>query len=317
MSPTPTDIKKAYELIRPYVRTTPCFSLSGTEFGLTMPVTLKLELFQHAGSFKPRGAFFNLLSREVPSSGVAAASGGNHGAAVAYAASKLGIKAKIFVPEIASPSKIERIRSYGADIVVKGERYADALELCTAYQEQSGAIGLHAYDGFHTICGQGTLGLELEQQLGADCPDTLIVAVGGGGLISGIASWFDNRVKVIGVEPQNASALAQALEAGQPVNVPVSGVAADSLGAKITGDMVYKVASQKVSEVLTISDDAILKAQRDLWTEYRFATEAGGAAAFAALSSGAYIPSSGERVGIVLCGANVELEKLAQVVAPR
>lgn len=314
--PSAKDIRHAYGLIAPHIRKTPILAIDGAELGLANPVSLKLELLQHAGSFKPRGAFYNLLSRDVPQAGVAAASGGNHGAAVAYAARKLGIKARIFVPDIASPAKIERIRSYGAEIVVKGERYADALELCNAYQTETGAIGLHAYDGFHTICGQGTLGLELEEQLGADLPDTLLVAVGGGGLISGIASWFDKRVKVIGVEPQQASALAQALEEGGPVDVPVSGVAADSLGAKRTGDMVYQVAKDKVDHVLRLEDEAILEAQKTLWTRYHLASEAGGATAFAALLSGAYKPEKDERVGVVLCGSNVDLDKLAALTTP-
>lgn len=321
---TPPDreaIRAAHRLITPHICATPCLTIDGASLGLsgpdTAPVTLKLELFQHAGSFKPRGAFFNLLDRDVPASGVAAASGGNHGAAVAYAAQRLGIKAKIFVPEISSPAKIERIRSYGAEIVVKGDRYADALELCEAYQSETGAIGLHAYDSWHTICGQGTLGLEMEDQLGDALPDTLLVAVGGGGLIAGIASWFAGRVKVIGVEPENAAALSRALEAGEPVDVPVSGVAADSLGAKRTGTLVHTIASQHVASVITLPDEAILDAQRHLWTAHRLATEAGGATALAALLSGAYRPEPGERVGVVLCGSNVELEKLAEVVANR
>ncbi|TLP46943.1 threonine/serine dehydratase [Cohaesibacter sp. CAU 1516] len=313
--PSTDDMRHAHDLIASHIRKTPVFAIDGTELGLAGPVSLKLELLQHSGTFKPRGAFYNLLSRDVPEAGVAAASGGNHGAAVAYAARKLGIKARIFVPDIASPAKIARIRSYGAEIVVKGERYADALELCSAYQTETGAIGLHAYDGFHTICGQGTLGLELEQQMGPDLPDTLLVAVGGGGLISGIASWFDKRVKVIGVEPNEASALAQALAAGGPVDVPVSGVAADSLGAKRTGDMVYQIARDKIDHVLCLDDEAILEAQKTLWTRHHLATEAGGATAFAALLSGAYKPEKDERVGVVLCGSNVDLDKLATLTS--
>ncbi|WP_373236428.1 threonine/serine dehydratase [Cohaesibacter celericrescens] len=320
MTPTKDDIQKAYNQIRSHIRKTPILEISGNAFGTNQPIQLKLEMLQHAGSFKPRGAFFNLLSRQVPQAGVAAASGGNHGAAVAYAAAQLGIKAKIFVPEIASPSKIERIKSYGADILVQGDRYADSLELCTAYQQKTGAIGLHAYDGFHTICGQGTLGLELENQTGEDLPDTLLVAVGGGGLISGIASWFSQysqkgRIKIIGVEPDKASALAQALEQGQPVDVPVSGVAADSLGAKRTGEMVFEIAKNKIERVITLPDDAIIAAQRTLWNDYRLACEAGGATAFAALLSGAYKPAPNERVGVILCGSNIELEKLADIAS--
>ena len=309
--PTPDDIRTAYARIAPHIRKTPVFSIPGDMFGLQKPVCLKLELLQHAGSFKPRGAFHNLLTRDVPSAGVAAASGGNHGAAVAFAAQKLGIKARIFVPTISSPAKIERIHSYGADIVIEGGRYADALERCAAYQAETGAIGLHAYDSFHTICGQGTLGLELEEQTGSDLPDTLLVATGGGGLIAGIASWFDKRVKVVSVEPTNAAALAHALDAGGPVDVPVSGIAADSLGAKSTGELVYAIAKDKVDSGLLIEDEAIVEAQRILWTRLQLASEAGGATAFAALLSGAYKAEKDERVGVVLCGSNVDLTKLA------
>lgn len=313
-APTKDDIKSAYGLIKNHIRKTPIFQIDPSAFDHDGDISLKLEMLQHAGSFKARGAFYNLLSRDIPATGVAAASGGNHGAAVAYAASRLGIPARIFVPEISSPAKIAKIRACGAEVVVKGERYADALELCETYQRKTGAEGLHAYDSFETICGQGTLGLELEAQMADDLPDTLLIAVGGGGLISGIASWFGKEVRIIGVEPERASALHQAHEAGEPVDVEVSGIAADSLGAKRCGELVYQITKPKLHDTITISDEAILEAQKMLWKDYRLACEAGGSAAFAALSSGAYKPAKGERVSVILCGSNVQLENLANLV---
>lgn len=310
--PSQDDIRHAHGLIKSHIRKTPIFSIDGAAFGLDLPVDLKLEMLQHSGSFKARGAFYNLLSRDVPASGVAAASGGNHGAAVAHAAHKLGHTAKIFVPEISSPAKIKKIQHAGAEVVVKGERYADALALCEAHQSDSGAIGLHAYDGFHTICGQGTLGKELEEQWGDDLPDSLIVAVGGGGLISGLASWFGKRIKIIAVEPEQSCALHQAIDKDEPVDVEVGGVAADSLGAKRIGATGFEILQSKLHESVVVTDEAILRAQATLWHDYHLATEAGGATAFAALQSGVYSPSKGEKVAIVLCGSNVELEKLAQ-----
>ncbi len=311
--PSRGDITQAYEQILPHIRKTPLLEIDGSSFGLQDPIQLKLELLQHSGSFKARGAFYNLLSRDIPETGVAAASGGNHGAAVAYAASQLGIPAHIFVPDISSPAKIAKIKKAGAQVVVDGDRYADALKNCEGYQQDSGAIGLHAYDSFETICGQGTLGPELERQWQDNPVDTLLVAVGGGGLISGLASWFGDHMKIVGVEPIKASALHQALKAGMPIDVDVAGIAADSLGAKRCGDMVFDIASRYINEVITLEEEAIKQAQITLWSDYRLASEAGGAAAFAALQSGAYRPQKGEKVGIILCGSNVELEKLADI----
>ncbi|MCV6602762.1 MAG: threonine/serine dehydratase [Cohaesibacter sp.] len=311
--PSKNEIQNAYQLIENHIRKTPILQIDGTAFEHDTPVTLKLELLQHSGSFKARGAFYNLISRDIPASGLAAASGGNHGAACAYAAQKLGIKARIFVPDIASPAKIDKIKAYGASAIVKGERYADSLTLCDTYQRDSGAIGLHAYDGFHTICGQGTLGYELSEQMKDNLPDTILVAVGGGGLISGLASWFGKKVKIVGVEPQTSCAMQQALKAGAPIDVEVSGIAADSLGAKRVGQMAFYIAQNKIDTILTLSDNAIAKAQATLWNDYHLAAEAGGAAAFAALQSGAYKPKPGEKVAIILCGSNIELEKLADI----
>ena len=283
--------------------------LSRGAFGLKHALSLKLELFQHSGSFKPRGAFNTLLSVAVPKAGVAAASGGNHGAAVAYAASKLGHRARIFVPEISSPAKIAKIREFGAEVVVEGQRYNDALELCQAYQNASGAYGIHAFDAWPTIEGQGTVGLEWEEQ--AEGLDTILVAAGGGGLISGLALWFDKRVKVVGVEPEGSTALYSALKQGHPVDVSVESVAADSLGARNTGDKVHRVCSAHVDRVVLVPDDAIVMAMRKLWLDTRIATEPGGACALAALLCGAYKPEKNERVGVLVCGGNVDLAKLA------
>ena len=312
MTITRAEIEAAHARIAPHVRRSPVLHL-GNAFGHDGPVSLKLEFLQHAGSFKTRGAFNTLLSQEVPASGVAAASGGNHGAAVAYAARQLGVKARIFVPEISSPAKIAVIRSHGAEVVIGGARYADAQEACDRYVAESGALRIHPFAAAGTMIGQGTAALEWEQD--APALDTVLVAVGGGGLISGVASWWAGRVKVVGVEPEGSRALHAALEAGGPVDVEIDSVAADSLGAKNTGELVYEVCRQTVDHVALVTDAAIRDAQRTLWRDYRIASEPGGAAALAALMSGAYTPRSGERVGVLLCGANVELVRLAELTA--
>jgi threonine dehydratase len=296
-------IAAAHRLVAPHVRRTPVMELRGVELGLgPLALTLKLELFQHTGSFKPRGAFANLLMREVPAAGVVAASGGNHGAAVAYAAMKLGVPAKIFVPAVASPAKQQRIRDYGADLVVGGERYADALAASEAWAAESGALQVHAYDQVETLLGQGTLGLELESQ--TDALDTLLVAVGGGGLIGGIAAWYAGRVKIVGVEPEAAPTLARALEAGRPVDAPAGGIAADSLAPRRVGELMFPIAQAHVSAMALVPDEAIRAAQEALWSSLRIVAEPGGAAAFAALESGRYRPRGGERVGVLVCGGN-------------
>ncbi|HKU47806.1 MAG TPA: threonine/serine dehydratase [Burkholderiales bacterium] len=285
------DIEK---LIRPHVRRTPVIEAEG--------LTLKLELLQHSGSFKARGAFANLLTREVPPAGVVAASGGNHGAAVAYAAQKLGKRARIYVPTVSSPAKIERIRSYGADLVVGGDRYADALAASEQWAAESGALQVHAYDQEGALLGQGSVGLELEAQ--APQLDTLLVAVGGGGLIGGIAAWYEKRVRLIGVEPRLAPTLTKALQAGKPVDAEAGGVAADSLAPKRVGELMFPLAQKYVERMLLVEDDAIRAAQRALWESLRIASEPGGAAAYAALLAGQYKPASGERVGVLVCGGN-------------
>ena len=290
--------------IRPHVRRTPMVEADASEFGLAPGRLLfKLELLQHSGSFKARGAFANLLLREVPPAGVAAASGGNHGAAVAYAARRLGVPATIFVPAITSPAKTERIRGYGASLVVAGERYADALAASEAHVAATGAMQVHAYDQAETLLGQGTVGLELE----ADAPgiDTLLVAVGGGGLIGGIAAWFDGRVKVVAVESDGAPTLHAAFAAGQPVDAPAGGIAADSLAPKRVGELAFAITRECAApEVVLVSDDDIRAAQETLWSGLRVVAEPGGAAAFAALLSGRYRPEPAERVAVLVCGGN-------------
>lgn len=290
-------------LIRPYVRRTPVVTINGEDFGLD-PISLsfKLELLQHTGSFKARGAFMNLLAREVPPVGVVAASGGNHGVAVAFAAMKLGRPAKIFIPAIASPTKLERIRSYGAELVVAGERYDDALTASKAWVAESGALPIHAFDQTETLLGQGTVGLELEEQEAQ--LDTLLVAVGGGGLIGGLAAWYAGKVKLIGVEPVSAPTLARAFEAGRPVDAEAGGIAADSLAPRRVGELMFPFAQRYVERVVLVTDEAIREAQQHLWQVLRIVAEPGGAAAFAALTSGCYRPNAGERVGVLVCGGN-------------
>lgn len=296
-------IAATYNRLRLHVRRTPVIDTVGADLGIDAgPITFKLEQLQHAGSFKTRGAFANMLMRDVPKAGVAAASGGNHGAAVAYAASKLARKAKIFVPKISSPAKVQLIRDLGADLAVGGETYAEAYEACRAHVKKTGALDIHAYDQVETLLGQGTVGLELEAQ--APGLDTLLVAVGGGGLIGGIAAWYESRIRIVGVEPITCKALFGAFAAQTPIDVEVSGLAADSLGARRVGDLMFPIARNFVEQVVLVSDEAIRAAQVQLWQALRIVLEPGGAAAFAALLSGVYKPAKGERVGVLLCGAN-------------
>jgi threonine dehydratase len=299
----PAQIRRCEALIRPYIRRTPVIAIDGADAGLTAGgLCLKLELFQHSGSFKARGAFANLLTRKAPAAGVVAASGGNHGAAVAYAARKLNIPAKIFIPGISSPAKIQRIREYGADLVIAGDRYADALAASEAWAEQSGAMPVHAFDQDETMLGQGTIGLELEEQ--APDIDTLLVAVGGGGLIGGIAAWYAGRIRVVGVEPVASPTLTRALEAGRPVDAEAGGIAADSLAPRRVGERVFPVARDHVHGTVLVTDEAIRQAQNALWQSLRIVAEPGGAAAFSAILSGAYRPQAAERLAVVISGGN-------------
>jgi threonine dehydratase len=296
------EIADTFARIGPYVRTTPVIAVDGTDFGLNgVRLSLKLEFMQHSGSFKARGAFANLLGRDVPAAGVAAASGGNHGAAVAYAAKTLGIKATIFVPSASSQAKQERIRAYGADLVIAGERYDDALQASKAFVARSGALAIHAFDQRETLLGQGSVGLEFERQAELD---TVLVAVGGGGLIGGMAAWYRGAVKIVAVEPEAAPTLARAFEAGEPVDAPAGGLAADSLAPRQVGQQMYPIARAFVERVALVPDEAIRDAQTALWANLRVVSEPGGAAALAALLCGAYVPAPGERVGVLVCGAN-------------
>ena len=301
-------IRSTERLVRPHIRTTPILEVPPSDFELNFErIVFKLELCQHAGSFKVRGAFANLLTRELPAAGVVAASGGNHGLAVAYAANQLGIPAKIFVPSVASPVKVAKIREYGAQLEIVGDRYADALAASQWWIEKSGALEIHAYDSLETLLGQATLALELERQ--TPDVDTVLIAVGGGGLIGGVAAYFAQRlvghpVRVIGVEPESAPTLTYALKAGKPVDSPAGGIAADSLAPKRVGELMFSIAQQSVDRVVLVSDDAIHNAQQVLWDRVRIVAEPGGAAALAAVLSSQYVPQKSERVAIVLCGAN-------------
>jgi threonine dehydratase len=296
-------IAQAERLVRPFIRRTPVVEVDGAEFGLPAhTLTLKLELLQHSGSFKARGAFANLLTRDVPEVGVVAASGGNHGAAVAYAAMKLGKPAKIFVPSVSSPAKVQRIRDYGADLAIEGDRYADALAASETWAQRTGAMQVPAFDQNETIMGQGTIGLELAEQ--APDIDTVLVAVGGGGLVAGVAAWFAGRIKVIGVEPFASPTLSKALEAGHPVDAEAGGLAADSLAPRRVGERVFPIVRKYAPQTVLVSDTAIASAQAMLWQALRIVAEPGGAAAFAAILSGAYKPAAGERVAIIVSGGN-------------
>jgi len=298
-----SDIERIHPVIAPHIRRTPIVAITGADFGLPpFPLTLKLEQLQHAGSFKTRGAFANLLTRHPPRAGVVAASGGNHGAAVAYAAMRLSLPARIFVPTVSSPAKIDRIRLYGAELTIVGERYAEALAASVEWSATSGAMPVHAFDQVETLLGQGTLALELSQQ--APELDTVLVAVGGGGLIGGIAAWYESKTRVIAVEPEGAPTLAEALKAGKPVDAPAGSVAADSLAPKQVGELMFPIAREHVERVVLVTDHAIRMAQKMLWESLRLVVEPGGCTAFAAILSGAYQPAAGERVGVVVSGAN-------------
>jgi threonine dehydratase len=298
---TGDDIRLAHDAIGPYIRRTPAIEAAVGD--LDAPVTLKLEQLQCAGSFKARGAFTNLLLRDVPAAGVVAASGGNHGVAAAYAAHRLGVPAKIFVPTVSSPAKVRRIRELGADLVVGGDRYADAYAASQEWAASSGAMAVHAYDHRDTIRGAGTLGLELAEQAGP--LDTVLVPVGGGGLIAGVASWFAGSARIIGVEPDGAPTLSYARRAGQPVDAPAGSIAADALAPRQVGRLVFPITQAFVDDVVLVTDEAISQAQLTLWETLRVAAEPAASVGVAALLSGMYKPSDGERVAVVISGANM------------
>jgi threonine dehydratase len=293
-------IEHTYDVVCAHTRHTPVLDLDG--------VLLKLEQLQHAGSFKARGAIANLLLRDVPPSGVVAASGGNHGAAVAWAAQVRGVPATIFVPTVSSPAKVARIRGYGAQLQIGGDRYADALAASREWSAGHEAMEVHAYDQPLTLLGQGTLALELAEQ--ARDLDTLLVPVGGGGLIGGIAAYYAGDVRVVGVEPEGSPTLTYALRAGRPVDAPADGVAHDALAPRQVGELMFPIA-QRFIETVLVSDEAILAAQAHLWDAARVVAEPAGATAYAAVHSGAYRPAAGERVGVVISGANTTAVDLA------
>ena len=299
-------IKEAAERVQGHVVRTPVMRCGS--FGLPYEIELKLEQLQHTGTFKARGAFNTLLSGPVPQAGIVAASGGNHGAAVAYAAHQLGHTAHIFVPEMAGPSKIALIERTGAQLTVVEGEYANAAEAAAEYEAASGAMQIHAYDAPGTVAGQGTCMAEWEAQ-GLEA-DTVLIAVGGGGLIGGALGWLEGARKVVAVEPETSCALNAALAAGGPCDVAVSGVAANALGARKIGQICYDLAVEHKAQSVLVSDAAIVAAQKTLWQERRLLVEPAGATALAALMSGAYKPAEGERVAVLLCGANVAPDPL-------
>jgi threonine dehydratase len=302
------EIAAAAQRIAPHIRRTPVLRVAGTDLGTSCQVVLKLELLQHAGSFKPRGAFNRLLSASLPPAGVIAASGGNHGAAVAFAARALGVPAEIFVPLLTPEEKVRRIAGYGARVVQTGDTYAEALDASRTRQKETGALEVHAYDHADVLAGQGTVARELEQE----APELthVLVATGGGGLIGGIAAWYAGSASVMSVEPEACPTLHDALAAGHPVEAPVGGVASDSLGARKVGNLMFPIAQSLVRRAVLVSDDAITAAQRLLWERFRLVAEPGGATALAALLSGIFIPPEGARVGVVVCGGNTDPGKV-------
>jgi threonine dehydratase len=303
---TPDDIRRTRELVAPWLRRTPVVTVDPGDLGIPGEFSLspKLEQLQRAGSFKARGAFANLLLRPLPGAGVVAASGGNHGVAVAYAAHRLGVPARIHVPTISAPAKIAAIRALGADLVVAGERYADALAAAEEWAASSGALPVHAFDQRETLLGQGTLGLELAEQL-PDL-DTVLVAVGGGGLIAGMAAHFAGSVRVVGVEPALAPTLTMALAHGGPVDAPTGGVAADALAPRRVGELVFPIVARHVDRVVLVEDDAIGAARAALWQGLRVIAEPAASVTVAAPLTGAYRPEPGERVAVVISGANTD-----------
>ena len=311
---TGSEVRAAAARIAGHVRVTPLIEADERAFPPAAKVWLKLEQLQHTGSFKVRGAFNRILSAAeqggLPAAGVVAASGGNAGLAVAYAAARYGLPARVYVPAAAPPVKVARLREYGAEVVLGGDKYADAYEAAVKSAARTGALFCHAYDQPEICAGQGTLGLELLEQADGEV-DTVLVAVGGGGLLAGVAAATEGRASVTGVEPAAIPTLNAALAAGQPTGVAVSGVATDSLGASRLGDIAYAVAARTGVRSVLVSDDDIIAARKRLWEHYRLAAEHGGVTALAALIAGAYQPAEGERVAVVICGANTDPATLA------
>lgn len=305
----PDEILAARGRIDPYVRRTPVLELEPGAFDLPCRVTLKLELMQHTGSFKPRGAFNKLLASDVPNAGVIAASGGNFGLAVAFAARILGHRAEIFMPSSSPQIKADLIRSKGADVAIVDGFYSDVVGACRDRAAETGALVMHAFDQPEVVAGQGTVGVELSEQV-LDA-DTLLIAIGGGGLIGGVAAWYHGAVRIVGVEPERCPTLSEAIAAGEPVDVEVGGIAADSLGPARAGEIAFGIVSRYVERVVLVPDDAIRDAQRRLWDAVRVFAEPGGATALAALRSGAYVAEPDEHVVVLVCGANGDLSAIA------
>ena len=307
---TPDAIEAAAARLQGHARRTPVLEIAGADLGLPgVDLVFKLEFLQHGGSFKARGALTHLLTREVPAAGVVAASGGNHGVAVAFAAKRAGKPATIFVPSVCSPAKLAQIAHHGAAVRIAGDRYADALAASQVFQRETGALAIHAFDQVETLLGQATVAHEFEAQ--APGLDAVLVAVGGGGLIGGMAAWYRGRTRLVAVEPEAAPTLAHALAAGHPVEAPAGGVAADSLAPRQVGDLMFPLARRWVERSVLVHDDAISRAQQALWQALRVVVEPGGAAAFAALACGAFKAEPGQRIGVLLCGANTDAVRFA------
>ena len=296
-------VEAAWGLIRPHVRRTPVIELPAGSLGVAAPLALKLESLQLSGSFKGRGAFHKLLASKVPPAGIVAASGGNHGAAAAYAARALGHTAEIFVPTIAAPAKVARLRSYGATVHQIGAVYAEARAASEKRAAETGALIVPAYEDEVVFAGAGSVALEFAEQATFD---TLLVAVGGGGLIAGCAAAIGEGTKIVAVETEGTPTLHEALKAGRPVDVAISGIAADALGASRIGTPNFEVAQKLVKQSVLVNDDAVRAAQRALWEELRVVAEPAGATGLAALMAGAYKPAAGERVATLVCGANTD-----------
>lgn len=295
-----------------FLRQTPLWKLPAAAFGLALPgveVWLKLEHMQVSGSFKARGMMNRLLANDIPESGVVVASGGNAGIATAAAAKALGVRCQVFLPGVSPEAKRERLRALGAEVIVVGELYPDALAACLTRQKETGALLTHAYDQPEVVAGAGTLGVEIEAQGGL--PDSVLVSVGGGGLIGGLAGWFERRARVVALEPEKAPTLFRAREAGEPVDVEVGGIAADSLGARRIGAISWEITQQQVQHALLLSDASIRTAQQWLWKELKLAVEPAAALPLAALQTGAYVPREGEKVCLIVCGANVDPSTVA------
>ncbi|QXT41278.1 threonine/serine dehydratase [Gymnodinialimonas ceratoperidinii] len=309
--PLPDAITAAAPLIAPYIRQTPILTVEANALNLRTPVTFKLEHTQITGSFKLRGAFFNMLTRDVPDAGIVAASGGNHGAAVAYAATTLGHKSRIFVPAtIAKEEKLRRMRGFGGEVVLTEGSVGACMEEYAAYAESSGALSVHPYDTIPTLTGQGTLARELEAQMGE--LDTVFVATGGGGLIGGVSAWFRDRVKIVSVETEGTNTLEKSMREGPEIDVPARGVAAGSLGGPRLGVDSFALIREFVDEAVVLPDDDVYDAANRMWEATRLIGEPGSAVALAALTSGAYVPEKDERIGVILCGGNAEPDWFVQ-----